>query len=64
MQPNLKQVDDKVEQVKTEVTNDHYLVRWMVGDIKYSALQKDHGKWMICKSDAQRRARNMRICLK
>ena len=48
---NLKQVDDKVEQVKTEVTTT-INGSLMVGDIKCSALQKDHGKWMICNGRA------------
>ena len=48
---NLSQVETKVEELKTEITktiNDSL----MIGDIKCSALQKDHGNWMICNGRA------------
>lgn len=44
---NLSQMETAVDELKTEITktiNDSL----MVGDIKCSALQEDHGNWMIC----------------
>ena len=44
---NRKQMTTATEDLKTEITKT-INGSLMIGDIKCSALQKDHGNWMIC----------------